>query len=97
LSTTIERKALIESPWIASAFTEPRARDGAGDFADRLKFSATFAKNPNIEVIEFFKLTKVRWYIVDLSRTNNGLWADNPAAVIANSSFVVVDLDKFEI
>ena len=97
LSTTIERKALIESPWIASAFTEPRARDGAGDFADRLKFSATFAQNPNIEVIEFFKLTKVRWYIVDLSRTNNGLWANNPAAVIANSSFVVVDLDKFEI
>ena len=97
LSTTVERRALIESPWIASAFTEPKSRDGAGDFAERLEFSADFALKPSGRILEFFVTSDVRWYIVDLSRANNGKWQSNPAAVFTNDSFVLIDLDSFEI
>ena len=97
LSTTVERRALIESPWIASAFTEPKSRDGAGDFAERLEFSADFALMPSGRILEFFVTSDVRWYIVDLSRANNGKWQSNPAAVFTNDSFVLIDLDSFEI
>ena len=97
LSTTVERRALIESPWIASAFTEPKSRDGAGDFAERLEFSADFALMPSGRILEFFVTSDVRWYIVDLSRANNGKWESNPAAVFTNDSFVLIDLDSFEI
>jgi hypothetical protein len=97
LSTTVERRALIESPWIASAFTEPKLRDGAGDFAERLEFSADFALMPSGRILEFFVTSDVRWYIVDLSRANNGKWQSNPAAVFTNDSFVLIDLDRFEI
>ena len=97
LSTTVERRALIESPWIASAFTEPKSRDDAGDFAERLEFSADFALMPSGRILEFFVTSDVRWYIVDLSRANNGKWQSNPAAVFTNDSFVLIDLDSFEI
>ena len=97
LSTTVERRALIESPWTASAFTEPKSRDGAGDFAERLEFSADFALKPSGRILEFFVTSDVRWYIVDLSRANNGKWQSNPAAVFTNDSFVLIDLDSFEI
>ncbi len=97
LSTTVERRALIESPWIASAFTEPKSRDGAGDFAERLEFSVEFAQTPSRQILDFFVNSDVRWYIVDLSRTNNGQWQSNPAAVFANDSFVLIDLNSFEI
>ena len=97
LSTTVERRALIESPWIASAFTEPKSRDGAGDFAERLEFSADFALKPSGRILEFFVTSDVRWYIVDLSRANNGKWQSNPAAVFTNDSFVLIDLDSYEI
>ena len=97
LSTTVERRALIESPWIASAFTEPKSRDGAGDFAERLEFSADFALMPSGRILEFFVTSDVRWYIVDLSMANNGKWQSNPAAVFTNDSFVLIDLDSFEI
>ena len=97
LSTTVERRALIESPWIASAFTEPKSRDGAGDFAERLEFSADFALKPSGRILEFFVTSDVRWYIVDLNRANNGKWQSNPAAVFTNDSFVLIDLDSFEI
>ena len=97
LSTTVERRALIESPWIASAFTEPKSRNGAGDFAERLEFSADFALKPSGRILEFFVTSDVRWYIVDLSRANNGKWQSNPAAVFTNDSFVLIDLDSFEI
>jgi hypothetical protein len=97
LSTTVERRALIESPWIASAFTEPKSRNGAGDFAERLKYSAAFAQNPSRQMHDFFLTSEVRWYVVDLSRTNNGQWQSNPAAVFANDSFVLIDLNSLEI
>ncbi|MFM8779839.1 MAG: hypothetical protein ACKOEF_11290, partial [Acidimicrobiaceae bacterium] len=97
LSTTVERRALIESPWIASAFTEPKSRDGAGDFAERLEFSADFAQTPSTQILDFFVNSDVRWYIVDLTRANNGQWQSNPAAVFANDSFVLIDLNSFEI
>jgi len=97
LSTTVERRALIESPWIASAFTEPKSRDGAGDFAERLEFSAEFAQNPSKQILDFFVNSEVRWYIVDLTRANNEQWQSNPAAVFANDSFVLIDLNNFEI
>jgi hypothetical protein len=97
LSTTVERRALIESPWIASAFTEPKSRNGAGDFAERLEFSADFAQTPSRQILDFFADSDVRWYIVDLTRANNGQWNSNPAAVFANDSFVLIDLKRFEI
>jgi hypothetical protein len=97
LSTTVERRALIESPWIASAFTEPKSRDGAGDFAERLEFSAEFAQTPSRQILDFFVNSDVRWYIVDLTRANNEQWQSNPAAVFANDSFVLIDLNNFEI
>jgi hypothetical protein len=97
LSTIIERRALIESPWIASAFTEPKSRNGAGDFAERLEYSAAFAQNPSRQMLDFFLTSEVRWYVVDLSRTNNGQWQGNPAVVFANDSFVLIDLNSFEI
>lgn len=97
LSATLERRSLIESPWIASAFTEPGSRDGAGDFAARLKYSVVFAQRPNSETLEFFKELSVRWYIVDLGKANNGLWDANSATVFANKSFVLIDIDKFDL
>lgn len=95
LSTTIERRALIESPWIASAFTEPRFRDGTQNFSNRLKYSAEFANMPTSQIVKFFELSSVRWYIVDLDRTNNGRWKFDSAAVFTNESYVLVDLEKF--
>lgn len=97
LSTTIELKALVEAPWIASAFTEPRLRNGAGDFVERLTFSAKFAQAPTQKSLDFFNRSNVRWYIVDLERTNNGDWLESPALVFSNSSFIVLDLEKFEL
>lgn len=97
LSTTIERRALIESPWIASAFTEPSSRDGAGNLAERLKYSANFADTPSSQISDFLRGVGVRWYIVDLGRTNNGLWQIDASNVFSNQSFVLIDLEKFEI
>ena len=68
-----------------------------GDFATRLRYSAVFAQRPNSETLEFFKELSVRWYIIDLEKANNGLWDANSATVFANKSFVLIDIDKFEL
>jgi len=97
LSVTLERRALIEAPWISSAFTEPKSRDGSGDFKMRETFSAKFAYEPSPEALDFFRLRSVRWYIIDLDRLNNGRWEASKASVFSNDSFVVVDLSKLVI
>jgi len=94
LSVSLERRALVEAPWISSAFTEPKSRSGAGDFELREKFSAGFANDPSREALDFFRNLSVRWYIVDLQRLNNGRWKSSDALVFSNDSFVVLDLLK---
>jgi hypothetical protein len=92
VAALIERRTLVQSPWLAASYSEDGHQNSSNDFNNRILTSVNFATAPTSADFTMLKNWSVGWYVVDLEVTPANYWTNSKAKVYENNSYLVIDL-----
>ena len=97
VAALIERRTLVQSPWLAASYSADGNQNSSNDFNNRILTSVNFATAPTSADFMMLKNWSVGWYVVDLEVTPSNYWTNSEAKVYENNSYLVIDLNKVKI
>ena len=97
VAALIERRSLVQSPWLAASYSSDVNKNSSNDFINRILTSVNFAIAPTSADLMMLKNWSVDWYVVDLEVTRANYWTNSEAKVYENNSYLVIDLNKVKI
>ena len=97
VAALIERRTLVQSPWLAASYSSDGNQNSSNDFNNRILTSVNFATEPTSADFTMLKNWSVGWYVVDLEVTPSNYWTTSEAKVYENNSYLVIDLNKVKL
>ena len=97
VAALIERRTLVQSPWLAASYSSDGNQNSSNDFNNRILTSVNFAMAPTSADFTMLKNWSVGWYVVDLEVTPSNYWTTSEAKVYENNSYLVIDLNKVKL
>ena len=97
VAALIERRSLVQSPWLAASYSSDVNKNSSNDFINRILTSVNFAIAPTSADLMMLKNWSVDWYVVDLEVTRANYWTNSEAKVYENNSYLVIDLNKVKL
>ena len=97
VAALIERRTIVQSPWLAASYSSDGKKNGSNDFNNRILTSVNFATAPTSSDFMMLKNWSVGWYVVDLEVTPSNYWTNSEAKVYENNSYLVIDLNKVKL
>ena len=97
MAALIERRSLVQSPWLAASYSSDVNKNSSNDFINRILTSVNFAIAPTSADFAMLKNWSVGWYVVDLEVTPENYWTNSEAKVYENNSYLVIDLNKVKL
>lgn len=94
VAAVINRRSLMQSPWLAASYSSSGNENRSSDFSDRISTSISFATTPTASHITLLRNWSVDWYVVDLEVAPSNYWTNSDAKVYENGSYLVINLNK---